>query len=142
MSMDTTSEHGGPSRMSLDHQPPPPPLFTGTGQSDLVSTPEAKKSAADTIETHLEPDTKKSGTHTDESTASAIRAFGPHDGHGWVTSGALKKAHHAWGEQVQALMNRLGHEKSALRGANSLFQDTDFVIRQGIARPGSTLDHY
>ncbi|WP_223279309.1 hypothetical protein [Streptomyces sp. SDr-06] len=143
MSTDTTTEHGGPSRMSLDHQPPPgPPLFTNPGQSGLVSTPEAKRSAANTIETRLEPDTKKSGTHADESTAAAIKEFGPHDGHGWVTSGALKKAHHTWGEQVQGLMNRLAGEKSALRGANSLFQKTDFGVHQDIGRPDSPLDHY
>lgn len=139
MSMDTTGEHGGPSRRSLDHQLPPPPLFTGTGQSDLVSTPEAKKSAADTID-HLEHGTKDSGTHADESTANIVKAFGPHDGHGWVTSGALKKAHHTWGEQVQALMNRLGYEKSALVGAKTRLHNTDFGIKHGIARPGSPLD--
>ncbi|GGT92684.1 hypothetical protein [Streptomyces violascens] len=142
MSMDTTSEHGGPSRMSLDHQPLPPPLLTGSGQSDLVSTPEAKKAAADTIGNHLERETKDSGAHADESTANAIKAFGPHDGHGWVTSGALKKAHHTWGEQVQALVNRLSYEKSSLTGAKTHLYDTDFGIKHGIARPGSPMDLY
>ncbi|MCX5382643.1 hypothetical protein [Streptomyces sp. NBC_00083] len=142
MTVDTTGGNGGQSRMSLDHQPPGPPLLTGPGQSDFLSTPAAKKSAADTIETHLEPDTKKSGNHADESTEAAVKAFGPHDGHGWATSGALKKAHQTWSEQVQALMNRLGGEKSALRGTNSLFFHTDLGVYGDIKRPGSSLDLY
>ncbi|MET9362590.1 hypothetical protein ABZX93_16965 [Streptomyces sp. NPDC006632] len=140
--MATTGEHSSGTGLSLDHQTPGPGLFPGTGQPDFTSTPEAKRSAANTIEGHLEPDTRKSGSHADEATAATVKEFGPHDGQGWATSGALKKAQTTWSEQVQALMNRLGAEKAALRGTNTLFLNTDRAINHGIARVPSSLDHY
>ncbi|MEU3371453.1 hypothetical protein ABZ734_13370 [Streptomyces sp. NPDC006660] len=140
--MDATDEHSGRAQPSLDHQASGPGLFPGTGQPDVASDPEAKRTAANTIETHLEPDTKTSGSHADAATAAAVKEFGPRDGQGWATSGALKKAQATWGGQVQALMNRLGGEKSALRGTNTLFGNTDIGIQHGIARVPSPLDHY
>ncbi|MGC9381976.1 hypothetical protein [Streptomyces sp. MH13] len=113
----------------------------GGGRKDLASTPAQKKAAAKAIEDHLEPDTRKAGDRADDDTGAAVKAFAPKDGDGWVTSGALKKAHKTWGEQVQNLMNRLGSEKEALRSTNILFQNTDFGVGLGV-RKSSNLDGY
>ncbi|MFC8104188.1 MULTISPECIES: hypothetical protein [unclassified Streptomyces] len=113
----------------------------GGGRKDLASSPAQKKAAAKAIEDHLEPDTRKAGDRADDDTGTAVKAFAAKDGDGWVTSGALKKAHKTWGEQVQNLMNRLGSEKEALRSTTILFQNTDFGIGQGI-RKSSSLDGF
>ncbi|GGT76662.1 hypothetical protein ABT368_30340 [Streptomyces althioticus] len=68
----------------------------------------------------MQPDTRKAGDLADDEAGAAVKAFAAKDGDGWVTSTALKKAHKTWGEQVQALMNRLGSEKEALRSTNIL----------------------
>lgn len=95
---------------------------------DLASTPAQKKSAADSIEKNLEPGTGKAGNVAEGSTGAAVRAFGPKDGHGWDTAGALKKAHEAWEKQVKVLAERLKSEKYALRGTGSVFLNNDFGI--------------
>ncbi|KUO14309.1 hypothetical protein [Streptomyces dysideae] len=95
------------------------------GQKDLASSPAEKRAAAQAIEQRIEPGTRKAGDWSDEETNSTVKAFSAKDGHGWVTSGALKSAHKTWGEQVQNLMNRLGSEKEALRNTSTLFQSTD-----------------
>ncbi|MFF7332430.1 hypothetical protein ACIQU5_35400 [Streptomyces sp. NPDC090306] len=107
------------------------------GPSEFVSGPAEKRSAARAIEHHLEPDTRRAGDHADAETSAAVRAFGPKDGQGWATSGALKAAHHRWGEQVAALLNRLGSEKAALRDTNALFDRTDTGVAAGLRRPSS-----
>ncbi|MDF3300953.1 hypothetical protein [Streptomyces tropicalis] len=94
------------------------------GQKKLASTPAQKQAAANAIEQHIEPDTRKAGDYADTDTAAAVKAFRD----GWHTSGALKKAHAAWGEQVKNLMNRLGSDKAALRNANTTLQTTDFQV--------------
>ncbi|MFF6996062.1 hypothetical protein ACFY93_14120 [Streptomyces sp. NPDC008313] len=113
----------------------------GAGQPGLASSPAEKKAAAKAIEDHIEPDTKKAGEWADVETNSAVKAFEPKDGDGWVTSGTLKKAHTTWGEQVQNLMNRLASEKSALRSTNILLQGTDLGVGSGL-RQISPLDGY
>ncbi|MDR3081447.1 MAG: hypothetical protein LBV60_11075 [Streptomyces sp.] len=117
-----------------------PPGFAGGGK-DLASSPAEKKAAATAIEQHIEPDTKKSGAHADEQTSAAVKEFAAKDGHGWATSSAVKKAHKKWGEQVQGLMNRLAREKSSLRGANNVLQNTDFGVRTQV-RASSPLDKF
>ncbi|MET9105439.1 hypothetical protein [Streptomyces zhihengii] len=111
----------------------------GGGAPDLASTPAQKKAAADAIEKHLEPDTKKAGDTAEESTDAAVKEFGAKDGEGWDTSPALKKAHETWGKQVKALMGRLGSEKTALRNTSVLFRNNDIGIAFQ-ARQSSSLD--
>ncbi|MZD08274.1 hypothetical protein GTW43_24800 [Streptomyces sp. SID5785] len=94
----------------------------------LASTPAEKKKAAKSIEETIEPGTRTAGDLADESTGAAVKEFGPKDGDGWATSGALKSAHTTWGEQVQALMTRLGGEKQSLRATNTLFGGTDHQV--------------
>lgn len=117
------------------------PGLVGGGRKDLASSPAQKKAAAKAIEENIEPDTRKAGDWADEETNAAVKAFAAKDGHGWVTSAALKKAHKTWGEQVQNLMSRLSSEKEALRSTNILFQNTDFSVGQGV-RQSSNLDAY
>ncbi|MGW8066419.1 hypothetical protein ACVV2G_30095 [Streptomyces ziwulingensis] len=108
----------------------------------LASTPAEKKKAATSIEEHVEPETRKAGDLADESTAAAVKEFGPKDAGGWATSGALKSAHETWGRQVQALMNRLGGEKESLRAVNTLLNGTDFQVGAASRRVPSPLDGY
>ncbi|MER7171053.1 hypothetical protein [Streptomyces mesophilus] len=112
---------------------PVPPV--GGGAADLASTPAEKKAAANAIEQHLEPDTKKAGNDAEEKTDAAVKEFS-----GWDTSGALKKAHSTWERQVKALMNRLGADKGALRNTSILFQNNDIGIGVRV-RQSSNLDH-
>lgn len=107
------------------------------GQKDLASSPAEKRAAALAIEQHIEPDTRKAGDWADVQTNSAVKAFRD----GWLISGALKKAHQTWGDQVQNLMNRLASEKAALRGANTVLQSKD--IEAGAhTRSVSVIDGY
>ncbi|MFE3493930.1 hypothetical protein [Streptomyces sp. NPDC059175] len=113
----------------------------GGGIADLASTPAQKKAAADAIEKHLEPDTKKAGDTAELSTNAAVRELSGKDGEGWDTSPALKTAHEAWERQVKGLMGRLGSEKSALRGTSILLRNTDVGV--GLqTRQSSTLDKF
>lgn len=134
---------GQPVGMGLNQYPADPGGSPGPvgGSKDLASSPAQKKAAAKAIQDHIEPDTRKAGDWADEETGAAVKAFAAKDGHGWVTSTALKKAHKTWGEQVQNLMNRLGSEKESLRSTGILFQNTDFGIGQGI-RKSSSLDGF
>ncbi|MEV0266281.1 hypothetical protein AB0I49_33740 [Streptomyces sp. NPDC050617] len=111
------------------------------GQPGLASSPAEKKAAAKALEQHIEPDTKKSGDWADEQSAAVVKEFDARDGHGWVTSSAVQKAHKAWDKQVRNLMNRLSSEKSALRSANYLIQGTDYGVRNQM-RASSLLDGY
>ncbi|WTE38663.1 hypothetical protein OH735_23375 [Streptomyces sp. NBC_01618] len=132
--------------MRLNHipaDPSSPPVYGPfvPGSKDLVSTPAQKRAAANAIEQHLEPDTKKSGDWAREETSAAVTALAAKDGQGWITSRALKNAHKAWGDQVQNLMNRLGAEKGALRGAHTIFQNTELAT-EGQIRSTSPFDGY
>ncbi|WP_442802635.1 hypothetical protein [Streptomyces sp. CB01635] len=124
---DTTGEQhtprSGPENMvgmRLNHLPEDA-RPAGGGQEDLASSPAEKKAAARAIEEHIQPDTGKAGDWADVDTGAAVKEFRD----GWLTSGALKKAHKTWGEQVHNLLNRLSSEKAALRGANNTLQGTD-----------------
>ncbi|WP_412076942.1 hypothetical protein ACLF6K_17735 [Streptomyces xanthophaeus] len=93
------------------------------GSGNFGSTPAEKRSAANTIETELEPDTKKATEHADEATNTAVTGF-----EGWDTAAGLKKVSDTWDKQVKNLMGRLSSEKSALRGASGLFVRNDIGL--------------
>ncbi|QEV40120.1 hypothetical protein CP978_17635 [Streptomyces nodosus] len=133
---------GQPVGMRLNQIPADPGTGGGTQTPDLASSPEAKKKAANSIEQNIEPATRKAGDVADGSTDAAVKAFGPKDAEGWLTSGALKSAHGTWGEQVKALLDRLGGEKQSLRAANTVFSGTDLQIGTGVKGVRSPLDTY
>lgn len=131
-----------PVGMRLNQVPGDPGGSTGLlgpagGKKDLASSPAEKQAAARSIEQNIEPDTRKAGDWADEETTSAITALS----HGWLTSGALKKAHGTWDEQVRNLMNRLASDKGALRGANTTLQNSDSATGAK-ARSVSVIDAY
>ncbi|WP_284578363.1 hypothetical protein [Streptomyces sp. 2P-4] len=103
---------------------PPPPLLQAPGGQDFASTPAEKKAAANTIETELQPNTKKAANDADESTAAAQKGFD-----GWETAAGLKKVAETWDQQVKNLIARLEAEKGALRGASGLFTRNDIGLR-------------
>lgn len=96
----------------------------GLGGKDFASTPAQKKAAANTIETELEPNTKKATDWADETSGTAAKEFD-----GWDTGAGLKKVVETWDKQVKVLMGRLSTEKGALRGASSLFAGNDQLIK-------------
>ncbi|MFF7328619.1 hypothetical protein [Streptomyces sp. NPDC008150] len=106
-------------------------------QPDLASSPAEKKAAAKAIEDHIEPDTRAAGDWANAPTCGAVTEFRD----GWVTSGALKRAHAAWDEQVRTLMNRLSSDKAALRAANNVFHSTDTEVGAN-SRSVSVIDGY
>ncbi|WP_438312355.1 hypothetical protein ACSHWO_14940 [Streptomyces sp. HUAS TT3] len=118
--------------MRLNSGQPPGPLFPGTG--DFASTPAEKKAAANTIETELEPNTKKAGDHADEASNNTVKAFD-----GWSTAAGLKKALETWDRQVIGLMGRLASEKTALRGTSNMFLRNDITTGEGfnLVKPSS-----
>ncbi|MFF3863207.1 hypothetical protein [Streptomyces sp. NPDC002209] len=94
--------------------------FVPGGSGDFASTPAQKKAAANTIETELEPDTKKATEYADADTGTAQKGF-----EGWETAAGLKKVADTWDQQVKSLMGRLASEKTALRGASGMFANND-----------------
>ncbi|GHB36441.1 hypothetical protein GCM10010347_02120 [Streptomyces cirratus] len=126
--------------MRLNHVPPEPsgpgpssppvygPFAPGKGPADFASSPADKKAAAGTIETELQPNTKKAAEHADEATNAAHKGFD-----GWDTAAGLKKVADTWDQQVKNLMARLDAEKGALRGASGLFTGNDTGIRNRFA---------
>ncbi|GAA2324594.1 hypothetical protein OKJ48_01125 [Streptomyces kunmingensis] len=131
--------------MQLNQVPAEPGGSGGNGGPQgpyLASTPEEKKKAARSIEQTIEPGTRKAGDLADDATGAAVKEFGPKDDGGWVTSGALKTAHSTWGDQIQALLTRLGGEKESLRATNTLLSGTDFQVGGNAGRVPSTFDGY
>ncbi|WP_434095769.1 hypothetical protein [Streptomyces lavendulae] len=116
---------------------PAGPVAPG-GPGDFASTPAEKTAAANTIETELEPNTKKASEHADEATSTAVNGF-----QGWETAAGLKKVADTWDKQVKVLLGRLASEKSALRGASGLFVRNDIGLRDQFRPIGaqSKLDH-
>ncbi|MFC9246841.1 hypothetical protein ACFT7S_23445 [Streptomyces sp. NPDC057136] len=115
------------SHMRLNQLPADGSGPTGpTGSTpDLATAPAAKKKAANTIETKLEPGTKQAADAADESTRKAITEFSD-----WDTGAGLKKAHAHWDTQVKRLMGRLSSEKSSLRNTSTLFNNQDISTGQ------------
>ncbi|MFF0216619.1 hypothetical protein [Streptomyces vinaceus] len=110
------------------------PFAPGGGQ-DFASTPAQKTAAAGTIETELEPNTKKATEHADDATDAARKGFD-----GWETAAALTSLSETWDKQVKVLMGRLSSEKSALRGASGLFVRNDHGVGTQFLAP-SKLNH-
>ncbi|MEU9378492.1 hypothetical protein AB0D94_32695 [Streptomyces sp. NPDC048255] len=108
--------------MRLNGAPPPGPPFA-PGGGTFGSTPAEKAAAANTIETELEPNTKKATEHADEATNTAVKGF-----EGWDTAAGVKKVADTWDQQVKTLMGRLASEKGALRGASGLFMRNDIGL--------------
>ncbi|MET9963548.1 hypothetical protein ABZ128_31505 [Streptomyces sp. NPDC006326] len=105
------------------------------GSKDFASTPAQKKAAANTIETELEPATKKAAEHADSATSTAQKGF-----EGWETAAGLKKVADTWDQQVKSLMARLASEKTALRGAHNLITGNDTGIRSQFLASDSKLN--
>ncbi|GAA3284596.1 hypothetical protein [Streptomyces lavendulae] len=112
------------------------PFAPGAGP-DFASTPAEKKAAANTIETELQPNTKKATEHADEATGAAGKGFD-----GWETAIGLKTVADTWDQQVKTLMGRLAGEKTALRGASSLITGNDTGVGDQLrtAASGSKLN--
>ncbi|MFJ9579343.1 hypothetical protein ACIRQF_23555 [Streptomyces sp. NPDC101191] len=106
----------------------------GAGKPDMASSPAAKKAAAKAIDDDLEPGVTRDGKHAAETTNATVKAFGAKDGHGWDTSGALKRAHEAWEKQVQMLLGRLFSERQALCATGISFQNNDLDIAARLSR--------
>ncbi|MFD9610687.1 hypothetical protein ACWEPZ_18935 [Streptomyces sp. NPDC004288] len=106
----------------------------GADKPDLASSPAAKKAAAKTIDDTLEPGVTRDGRHAAESMKAAVGAFGAKDGHGWDTSGALRRAHETWEKQVKMLLGRLSSEKQALSATGISMQDNELDIAARLAR--------
>ncbi|AQT75205.1 hypothetical protein [Streptomyces sp. fd1-xmd] len=102
---------------------PASPLASGGG-SIFGSTPTEKNAAANTIETELEPNTKKATGGAKENTSAAAQSLD-----GWATASGLKKVAETWDQQAKALMGRLSAEKASLRSTSGLFVRND--IRTG-----------
>ncbi|MDX3224304.1 hypothetical protein [Streptomyces sp. ME19-01-6] len=91
-----------------------------TPYGGLCTSPAQKKTAAGVIEDELEPGLTKAGDDADTKSNTAISEF-----HGWDTAAGLKHVLTEWQTQVKALTKRIGGEKEALRGTNTLFTGTD-----------------
>ncbi|MFF5285872.1 hypothetical protein [Streptomyces sp. 62] len=104
------------------------------GKPDMASSPAAKKAAAKAIDDDLEPGVTRDGKHAAEATKAAVKAFGAKDGHGWDTSGALKRAHETWEKQVEMLLGRLSSEKQALSATGISLQNNELDIAARLAR--------
>ncbi|MEU6310764.1 hypothetical protein [Streptomyces sp. NPDC047014] len=124
-------ENGTEMRLNGVEGSPAGPLTPGGGGT-FGSTPSEKRTAANTIETELEPNTNKAAGGAKESTTAAATTFG-----GWETSSGLKKVAEAWEQQVRVLMGRLGAEKSSLRGASGLFTQNDQHTGDGLRALGT-----
>jgi hypothetical protein len=127
--------------MRLNQIPTPggPPGVLGR-KKDVASTPAQKQAAARAIGDHIWPDTGTSGSWADDETAAAVKEFDARDGHGWLASGALKKAHKTWGEQVKSLMDELSSQEGALLRADTHLVNTDVAVHSQVS--SSSLFHY
>lgn len=110
-----------PAQMQLNRADGGPGAQGGAGGPGVLgSVPAEKKKAANTIETTLEPGTRKAADVADAPTSAAARSLA-----GWDTAQGLKKAHEKWDDQVKHLMGRLSSHKVGLRGAVSTLTGTD-----------------
>ncbi|MCY0938985.1 hypothetical protein [Streptomyces sp. H34-S4] len=125
-----TDQHAA---MRLNSAPTEP--FAPGGSGGFASTPAEKQTAANTIESELQPRTKKATEHADEATNTAQKGF-----EGWDTAGALKKVSDTWDQQARNLMGRLSGEKTALRGASGLFVRNDTGLENQFLVSGSKLN--
>ncbi|WP_367223275.1 hypothetical protein [Streptomyces sp. 16-176A] len=128
--------------MRLNHIPDDPASGgSGSGTPDLAHSPGEKKSAADILYTEIGPHTETAGQWADDETGAVVKAFDAKDGHGWLTSGAVGKAHKIWGEQIHGLVNRLAGDADAIRWNSAALSGTDTGVG-GTARKVSVFDKY
>ncbi|MFB7913432.1 hypothetical protein [Streptomyces sp. NPDC056061] len=106
----------------------------GVNAPDLASCPAAKKAAAKAIGQDLEPGVARDGRHAAEQMNTTVKEFGPKDGYGWDTSGALKRAHKTWESQVKMLLGRLASEKALLSETGAGFRSNDLGIAAQLTR--------
>ncbi|WP_349816451.1 hypothetical protein [Streptomyces sp. MRC013] len=110
---------------------------TPGGDQDFASSPAEKKAASITIETELQPNTKKASDHADEATRLLRKGFD-----GWETAAGLKTVEERWEQQVKNLMARLESEKNALRGASGIFVRTDIGVGDDVSASASKLNDF
>ncbi|MGW6772922.1 hypothetical protein ACWGBX_21210 [Streptomyces sp. NPDC055037] len=134
------AQGGTAASMQLNRVPdadrPAAPL-PGLGAPNLASTPAQKRTAANTIETELQPNTKKAGDWADTSMTSAVSAFS-----GWATATGLKTVQTTWESQVKTLVGRLNTEKGALRSTVTILAQTDVDRRGTISGIPSNFEKY
>ncbi|MFF5424514.1 MULTISPECIES: hypothetical protein [unclassified Streptomyces] len=128
---DATDQQSAPMRLN---QVVPGVGGGGAGRPDMASSPAAKKAAAKAIGEDLEPGVTREGKHAAEATNAAVKEFGPRDGHGWDTSGALKRAQETWEKQVRMLLGRLASERHALSATGISFQSNERHTAARLAR--------
>jgi hypothetical protein len=105
------------------------------GNQDFASAPAQKTAAATTIETELQPNTRKASDHADEATNSLRKGFG-----GWETADGMKTVAETWEKQVKNLMARLESERNALRGASGLIARNDTGLGNDLRASTSKLN--
>ncbi|MFD7626533.1 hypothetical protein ACFV7Q_10895 [Streptomyces sp. NPDC059851] len=120
--MSGDADHTATKLNGVDGAPASPPA--PGGGSIFGSTPAEKNTAANTIETELEPNTKKATDSAKENTSAAAQSLD-----GWATASGLKKVAETWDQQAKALMGRLSAEKASLRSTSGLFVRND--VRTG-----------
>ncbi|WP_240509817.1 hypothetical protein [Streptomyces malaysiense] len=108
--------------------------MSGSSGPDLAHSAADKQSAANALSTDIGPHTTDAGRWADDETGAVVKAFDAKDGHGWLTSGAVSKAHKTWGEQVQNLVSRLGNDESAIRDSSTLLTGRDVGAGAGVRR--------
>ncbi|MFI1715683.1 hypothetical protein [Streptomyces litmocidini] len=124
----------GPSASMRLNQLAPAAGGGGVGKPDMASSAAAKRAAAKAIDDDLEPGVTRDGKHAAETTNAAVKEFGAKDGHGWDTSGALKRAHETWEKQVKMLLGRLSSEKQALSATGISMQNNELDTAARLAR--------
>ncbi|GAA2230653.1 hypothetical protein GCM10010232_16240 [Streptomyces amakusaensis] len=127
----------GEQSVLLNGLPPDGPAAPGGGQGDLASTPAAKRAAANTIESELEPRTKKAGDRPDDANGKVMSGLD-----NWATAAGMKTVQETWDQQVKSLMGRLAGEKGALRATVGTLQATDGERKARIGAVQSNFDKY
>ncbi|MFI1365747.1 hypothetical protein [Streptomyces griseochromogenes] len=108
----------------------------GAAGAPYLKTNKAGKDAAvKALRDELRPKTEQAGSHADESSAAAVRAFS-----GWSTGSGLKAAHAEWELQVKNLQGRLAKDQGDLEASHQEFQYVDHGVRSRIALIGPEID--
>lgn len=98
------------------------------GPPDLKTNAHGKGGAIKALVEVIRPGLDKAGTHADETTNAAERAFS-----GWATGSGLADAHEEWALQVTNLKARLAGDQAALSSTRRDFQYVDHGVYSGLA---------